>query len=155
MNTQPRTIRARIIGAIHAAAAKAGIDEDTRRALQQDAVGKTSCADMSEPELRRVLERIKGKMWNPQNRGLCHGTVPGSAGPRRPAPQRDKVSLVRKVYALLEDAGRPVSYAESILKHMLNDDAPDALEWAKPEQLWKLVCALEYDKKRRQKGKEK
>ncbi len=146
----PRPLRNRLIGAIHAAATKAGMDADTRRALQRDEVGKESCSDMTDGELRCVLNRI-----SPQKRGLNQaqrsgdGSVPAFAGSRRPTPQRDKVALVRKVYALLGD--KPVSYAEGILKHMFKDDAPDKLEWATPDQLWRVVCALEYNARRRRK----
>ncbi|MBW7863075.1 MAG: regulatory protein GemA [Candidatus Hydrogenedens sp.] len=136
MSAQARPARSRLIAAVHAAAARAGLDGDTRRALQRNVTGKDSCADMTVTELLAVLDRINGKTARPA-RGFS----------RRPAPNHDRAALVRKVYALLGD--RPVKYAEGILRHMFGDDAPDVLEWAKPDQLWRLVCALEYDKKRR------
>lgn len=145
--------RSRLISAIHAAATKQGLDADTRRAMQKAITGKESCADMTEHELRRVLEHI-----SPRKTGTDTSEASNASGDvsvpvlRRPVPARDKAALVRKVYALLGEADRPVKYAEGILRHMFKDEAPDALEWAKPEQLWKLVCALEYDKRRRAKG---
>ncbi len=148
MNTA-RPLRTRLIGAIHAAATKAGIDPDTRRTLQCDETGKSSCADMTENELRRVLERISP---NQRNNTDPHRHCEPSAAisrPRRPVPQKDKAALVRKIYALLGD--RPVAYAEGILKHMFKDKAPEKLEWATPDQLWRVVCALEYNAKRRRK----
>lgn len=153
MNTA-RSLRSRLIGAIHAAATKAGIDNDTRQALQRDCVGKASCKDMTEPELRKVLDRISPPSKRNAGPRPSLSTVNcqlSTAGTRRPTPQRDKAALVRKIYALLGD--RPVSYAEGILKHMFKDKAPDTLEWATPEQLWKVVCALQYDSKRRRKDK--
>ncbi len=134
VNKPGRTMRSRLIGAIHAVAAKNGIDDETRRALQQDSTGKASCSDMTEHELRRVLERITGNREIP-------------ARSKRPTVPEDKKKLVNKVYALLGD--RPISYAEGILKHMFGNQAPEVMEWAKPDQLWRLVSALEYDKKRK------
>jgi len=44
-----------LVGRIHAAAKRAGLDEETRRAKLQNIVGKSSTKDMTEAEQRRVL----------------------------------------------------------------------------------------------------
>ena len=53
--------RRRLIAAVHAAAAKAGLDDETRRALQERVTGKRSAADMTPAELGRVLDAIHGR----------------------------------------------------------------------------------------------
>jgi hypothetical protein len=50
--------RARLIGLVHAAAKKIGMDEDARRAMQQRVTGKASAADMSEAELVAVCAEL-------------------------------------------------------------------------------------------------
>lgn len=52
------TERQRLIRRIHAGARAAGIEEDERRCIQARLTGKTSCADMTGPELRRVADEI-------------------------------------------------------------------------------------------------
>lgn len=54
----PSDARKRLYGAVRAACARRGLDEDDRRALQADVTGKTSLRDMSIAELGRVLDRL-------------------------------------------------------------------------------------------------
>ena len=77
--------RRALIGLAHKAAALAGLGDDERRAVQQAVVGKESCADMTDTELRRLLWHYKAK-----------GVEIGVPGPRprggggwgRPTPQQ-------------------------------------------------------------------
>jgi phage gp16-like protein len=50
----------RQIGAIHAIAAKIGLDEDTRRDLIERETGKRSSKDLSWAEAGRIIEHLKG-----------------------------------------------------------------------------------------------
>jgi len=54
----PTDRRRRLLGLVHAAAKRIGMDEDARRAMQQRATGKTSAADMSEAELVAVCAEL-------------------------------------------------------------------------------------------------
>jgi hypothetical protein len=65
LNKQLRTssgkadTRAKLIGAVHAAAKKQGIDEDTRREIYKLATdGKNSLTKMTLPEIGKVLDRL-------------------------------------------------------------------------------------------------
>jgi len=58
--TMPDPDRNRLIRRIHAQAREQGIDAGDRKALQLQTVGKASCADMTVPELRRVVAAIGG-----------------------------------------------------------------------------------------------
>lgn len=53
--------RRALIGLAHKAALLAGLTDDERRTVQQTVVGKESCADMTDTELRRLLWHYKGK----------------------------------------------------------------------------------------------
>lgn len=55
--------RTRLVRAIRAACGRLGIDDDERRALQQDLVGKASLTAMSIGELGRVLDQLN-RDWN-------------------------------------------------------------------------------------------
>lgn len=72
-----------LMGLAHKAAAQLGMDDETRRAVQQAVTGKASCKDMSEAELRRLL-------WHYKAKGVDIG-IPGPAprggqGWTRPTP---------------------------------------------------------------------
>lgn len=64
--------------------------------------------------------------------------------PRQPAPDRE--ALMGKIEALLADAGRPWAYAEEVCKRVAK---VDALQFADPVMLGKVVAALMYDQQRR------
>lgn len=53
--------RRALIGLAHKAAVLAGLSDDERKTVQQAVVGKESCADMTDTELRRLLWHYKGK----------------------------------------------------------------------------------------------
>lgn len=118
-----------MIAAVHAAAARRGLDETARRALQERLTGHASCAQMTETQLAHVLDHLHGR-----------------ARPARPRPAPDRAPLIAKIYALL--GARPVAYAEGILARMYGHRAPARLEWADSEMLRKVVAALEYDRRR-------
>jgi len=50
--------RRRLLGLVHAAAKKIGMDDDARRAMQQRVTGKASAADMSDAELVAVCAEL-------------------------------------------------------------------------------------------------
>lgn len=112
-----------MMAAIHVEAARRGLDDEARRAMQLRVAGCASCAQMDEAQLARVLDHLRGRR----------------AG-------ADRAPLLRKVYAMLGD--RPAAYAEGILQRMYGDRAPQRLEWATPQMLRAVVAALAYDRRR-------
>ena len=50
---------------------------------------------------------------------------------------------------MLEEDGRPEAYAEAILRRQTGHGHRPALNWGTAQQLYKVVAALEYDRKRR------
>lgn len=53
--------RQRLIGAVHAAAARSGVDEEARRDLMERLTGKRSAKDLSIGELNAVIDHLNGK----------------------------------------------------------------------------------------------
>ena len=124
--------RTRDLAAIHAAAKKAGVDEDTRRAMiERISGGRTrSSADLGPDERSVLLKELGGR------------TRPGR-GPAR--ADLDRTALLRKVEAQLAEARLPWGYAESILRRQRG--IPDRgiacpVERATPEELRAVVAAL-------------
>ena len=73
--------------------------------------------------------------------------VPTHPGKPRNTPD-DRAAQIRKIEALLADAGRPWAYVVGMCKRMCQ---VDAIEFATPAHLQKLIAALVYDQQRRAK----
>ncbi|EHW4150236.1 DUF1018 domain-containing protein [Salmonella enterica subsp. enterica serovar Kottbus] len=71
--------RDKLISTIHVAKRELRLDEDTYRDALRTATGKTSCRDMTQTELSRVLATFKKRGFKvrskPQNRALKPATV--------------------------------------------------------------------------------
>ena len=135
---KPRTVdlRTREIAAIHAAKRDLGMDEETYRAMLRQLTGFESSAALDAVKRRKVLDHLKAKGWK------------GSK--RRAAPAKDKAPMISKIRALLinhPDGAKPDAYADGIAKRMFS---VERLEWCDAEQLYKIIQALEVDKRRRQ-----
>ena len=50
---------------IHVACRDLGLDQDTRHELQERVTGKTSLSDMTERQLKLVVDELKAKGWQP------------------------------------------------------------------------------------------
>ena len=130
------------IRAIHAACRAAGIDEETRRALQVQLTGKASLSDMHIGEVTRVLDHLN------QSRGGDEWKfVFKLAADRQPH--------ARKIYRLAERVGQlmnppvPVAskaYIEGLATQMRGCET--LLEFCDATQLHKIVQALEIHVKR-------
>lgn len=135
MTPNPRT-------AMFAACRALGMDDDTRRAMIQMVTGKASSKDLTGAEWTRVLDHLNSKTGHisPQKRG------------RKPAvPTQDKAALMRKIEAQLADMHLPWGYITSSKtgKSMCQRLAGvDALEFADPRGLGKIVAALAYRQKK-------
>ena len=92
--------RRRLIAAVHARAKELGLDEATRRELQERVAGVESCRDMSETSLRAVLEAMRDR-----NLGVA-----GRIGP----PRDDLPGMRRRALALAADIGGGAKYVDAI-----------------------------------------
>lgn len=66
--------RRKLIAQAHLAAKRLGLDEETRREAQLAAVGKASCAEMTEAELAYLIAH-----WNARGSGVT-ATAPAGGG---------------------------------------------------------------------------
>lgn len=133
------------IRAIYAICRARGIDDDTRRALQQRLTGKASLSDMSFEDVSRVLDHLNGKA----------GTAAGTEWSFTFRLAADRRAHAKKIYRLAQRVGalmdppRPVAskeYIEGIATQMRG--CQTRLEFCDPEQLHQIVQALEIYLKR-------
>ncbi|MBP0483963.1 gp16 family protein [Sagittula salina] len=85
----------RTIRTIHVACRVLGIDEDTRKTMQLELVGKASLSDMSDAEHQQVLDALSARGFRPSARGK---------GRFRQASRGD-VRLIFVLWRALGDAG--------------------------------------------------
>lgn len=111
-------------------------DDETYRAVVARITGKTSATKCSFKELGLVLDYMHEQGF-PKNRK--HG--------RRPEVPENREHILKKIEALLADAGRSWNYAEGMAKKMFKRDAVQFLTY---EELDKLMVALIIDQRRRE-----
>ncbi len=76
---------------IHVGCRELGLDQDTRRELQLVATGKVSQRDMSEADLRAVIDALQARGFRPEG--------------RRPRAPRADVRYCHVLWRLLAEAG--------------------------------------------------
>jgi phage gp16-like protein len=131
--------RTRELALIHMGKKALGMDDDTYRDFLHKTANVRSAAELSAAGLRAVIEAM---------RALGFRAKPSVAAPQRVRAPRERAPLVAKVRALLNAAGRDDAYADAMAKRMFG---VDRFEWLLGDQLWRLVAALEIDRKRREK----
>ena len=137
-----KSARTRLLGAIHMAARERGLIQDTAAgtdkvayvAMLNQVAGVSSAAELDAAGLARVLDHLKPRRHSPRRRI--------SVGP-------EKEALCSKIRALLFNAvpTRTEAYADGMARRMFS---VERYEWCEPDQLRRLVAALEYDKARHQ-----
>ena len=137
MNISQRSRRRSALAKIHIAKKQLAMEDETYRTMLQEVAGVDSAADLDMRGLGKVLDHLadRGAKFRGRGRRSKISSAP-----------REKRRLLWKIYQLLGD--RPQKYAVAILR---NQGGPDALEWATPTQLHKVVAALEYDRMRKAK----
>ena len=128
------------LAAMHIRKGQLGLDDETWRDLLERVAGARSAKALDAAGRAKVLDEL-----------LRLGAKPCRGRKRRrtaDAPQ-EKRRLIAKIEAMLAEAGRPVEYAEAILRKMTRHEHKTPLAWASPSQLRDVVAALVYDRKRR------
>lgn len=140
--------RRRVLGAIHATAKQMGMDEDTYRCLvarvsashgtEQRSSGRCSMTQLNAiaNELRRLAGKPAAHQWagrpkEGQGRVHAHDAL---------APQ------MKKIEALLADAGREWAYAHAVSSKVCR---VERVEWCNRQELTKVIAALQIDANRR------
>ncbi len=128
---------------IHIAKKELGLDDDLYRAVLLRVTGKDSASKLNSKQATSLLAEFKSLGWKPK-------TV-RRAGRARPKAARSRKEMMSKVEALLADAKRPWQYADAMAQKMFGIVR---VEWLDDEQLHKLIAALVYDARRREKRSE-
>lgn len=126
---------------IHIGAKQMGLDPSDKdpgseyRSMLFNVVGVHSSANLSAQQRHDVIKHMEncGVSFRPKN---------------RPKPAQDRKALVSKIRAQLMNFKRSDSYADGMAKKMFK---VERFEWCTPEQLVKIVAALNYDAKRKNK----
>lgn len=124
---------------IHIAAKQLGMDEDTYRAMLGAVAGVNSAADLTASGRKKVLAHLRACGF--KTKGRRHAGKPDY----RKLYGEGKVDLLKKIEAHLAEARRPWNYVHAMARHMFK---VDRVQWCTPDQLHKIVAALQYDARR-------
>lgn len=87
--------RATLIKTVHVACRSLGIDGETRRELQAQVTGKASILDMTDADLKRVIDALKARGFKPS----------GGVRPKRGASPRGDLRFCHVLWGKLVGAG--------------------------------------------------
>jgi phage gp16-like protein len=132
----PDRMRQRDLARIHSAKKQLGLDDETYRDLLHGLTGKFSAGDMTRRERWTILQEMS----------RLGATAPAKKRPGMPLdPAPEKARLLSKIGSQLAIADRPWVYANAISKRMFG---VDLIQWCNPDQLRRIVAALNYDARR-------
>lgn len=124
--------RLRLIKLIHVARRELGMDDDTYRLLlsgMKGLGGATSTADLSVPNLYRVLEQLKQR-----------GFKVRSSKKQRPLAADDQSKKIRALWLTLHGAGEVRDSSEEALgKFVMKMTGVQALQWLSGEQASQVI----------------
>lgn len=149
-SARPAQPRNNALAQIHIAAQALGMDtadqnpdSEYRRMLH--AHGRvTSAAKLDHAGRAAVVQHLDHLLGA---RGLKPSGPAHPGKPRAPAP--DRAAQIKKIEALLADAGRPWAYLGGMVRRICK---VDKIEFCTPDMLHKLIAALSYDQQRRAKA---
>ena len=122
--------RQRLIRLIHVAKRDLSMDDDTYRAILQRIGKKASSADLTIPELEKVLEHLKRSGFK----------VRSNAKPSRPLAQDGESKKIRALWLFLHELGAVKNPSEEALAAYVKRIAGvDALQWIDGEQAERLI----------------
>lgn len=136
--------RKRTLAAIHAAKKTLGLQDDVYRDLVQRVSATHGDAYRSAGDCNaRQLDAIANEL---RRLGGMPARSAEAAEKWAGKPKGKLTPQVGKIEAFLADAGRPWAYAHGMAKRMFR---VTRVEWLNPDQLGRLIAALEYDARRR------
>jgi phage gp16-like protein len=142
--------RRRELAQIHIAKKDLGMDDETYRLMLRTICRVGSAGDLNAEGRRQVLAHLKARGFKPKA-SAC-GTRRSASTARsawdwvnHAAP--DRQAMLRKIAVMLKDADREKAYADAIAKTMFS---VDDVVFCPPDQLRRVIAALEYDRRRRE-----
>ncbi|PPD36042.1 MAG: GemA protein [Methylomonas sp.] len=124
---------------IHIGTKMLGMDDDTYRAMLMTLGGVKSSKDLTSEGINSVirhLEKSGAVFKQSQKHGRKPNTLPS---------QSDRVPKLKKIEALLAEAGRPWGYAEAMAQHMYKKEK---LEFCSHDELAGIIAGLVKNAKR-------
>lgn len=128
------------LAAMHIRKGRLGLDDEAWRDLLERVTGARSAKALDAAGRAKALDELARLGAKP-----CRGRKRRRTAD---APE-EKRRLAAKIEAMLAEDGRPLEYAEAILRKMTGHEHKTPLAWASPSQLRDVVAALVYDRKRR------
>jgi phage gp16-like protein len=141
--------RRRELAMIHIAKKDLGIDDDTYRLMLRTIARVESAGDLNAEGRHQVLAHLKARGFKPKHLGKKNPDL-GRSNPdwdwvNNAAP--DRRPTLRKIAMMLQSAARQKPYADGVAKKMYGIER---VEFCAPDQLVRIVAALEYDRRRRE-----
>lgn len=90
---------------IHVGCKQLGLDEDDRRGLQMVATGKASMSDMSDADLRKVIEALKKRGFEPFGNSYFKGGKARATSRAKPLAPRADLRFIHVLWKQLGEAG--------------------------------------------------
>ena len=135
----PAPNRQRLIRLIHVAKRDLSMDDDTYRAILQRIGKKASSADLTIPELEKVLEHLKRSGFKVRSKSKS-APKPAQAKPSRPLAQDLESKKIRALWLFLHELGAVKNPSEEALAAYVKRIAGvDALQWISGEQAERLI----------------
>ena len=135
----PAPNRQRLIRLIHVAKRDLSMDDDTYRAILQRIGKKASSADLTIPELEKVLEHLKRSGFKVRSKSKA-APKPAQAKPSRPLAQDLESKKIRALWLFLHELGAVKNPSEEALATYVKRIAGvDALQWISGEQAERLI----------------
>jgi phage gp16-like protein len=134
--------RNRDLAKIHIAKKQLGLDELSYREMLFALTGVESSAQLDSGGRRKVLAHLRACGFKGAKSASGRGFYPG-----RPTNMRHptKGRMLKKIEALLAEAGHPWEYVHSIAR---NRYGKDRVEWCDEVEIHSIVAMLVYDAKR-------
>ncbi len=128
--------RRKDLAMIHLAKKDLGLDDDMYRDILKQCCGVESSAELDQPNRRKLLAFFRGRGWGRKDHTQ-------SRPKNMNVPDRSR--LLKKIEALLAEAQRPWSYADTLAKKMWKIDS---LAFCEPKHLNGIISALVRDAQR-------
>ena len=148
-------LRRRELSAIHIAKKELGLDDATYRYILRNSFNVESSADLDQAGRRRLLDYFTTRGWKGTGRDRRAAAQGANPFPGGAVPSEGRALLLGKIYGLLRSSGRAWrdddhlwNYADALARRI---GKVDSIRFAPPDALHKIVAALEYDKRRREK----
>mgnify|MGYP003593309142 CR=1 FL=1 len=131
--------RQRLIRLIHVAKRDLSMDDDTYRAILQRIGKKASSADLTIPELEKVLEHLKRSGFKVRSKNKS-APKPAQAKQSRPLAQDLESKKIRALWLFLHELGAVKNPSEEALAAYVKRIAGvDALQWISGQQAERLI----------------